>query len=210
MHQLTIDTTTVTVTDHDGPDDARAALLNYAVAGDYYLRSVQTTAAHASYELLRLDDEVEPGHRRHEPRIAGTATIEELAGSPPPAGAPYFAACEAQRWISDAEHIRQHRSPANPYSAAVLTIARGAARGHLRCGSVASEAAALAGNTDNSRPDPATLEALRHNAIASNDLPATPVAIAAAVQQHLPAGTNERQTATLVWYYALILWGAAS
>jgi hypothetical protein len=144
MHQLTIDTTTVTVTDHDGPDDARAALLNYAVAGDYYLRSVQTTAAHASYELLRLDDEVEPGHRRNEPRIAGTATIEELAGS-----------------------------------------------------------------TDNSRPDPATLEALRHNAIASDDRPATPAAIAAAVQQHLPAGTNERQTA-IVWYYALMLWGAAS
>lgn len=145
MHQLTIDTTTVTVTDHDGPDDARAALLNYAVAGDYYLRLVQTTAAHTSYELLRLDDQVEPGRRPHEPRIAGTATIEDLAGS-----------------------------------------------------------------TDNSRPDPATLEALRHNAIASHDRPAIPAAIAAAVQQHLPAGTSEHQTATLVWYFALMLWRAAS
>jgi hypothetical protein len=146
MHQLTIAAgTTVTVTEHDGPDDARAAILNYAVAGDYYLRPVQTTAAHTSYELLRLDDQVEPRHRPHEPRIAGTATIEELAGS-----------------------------------------------------------------TDNSRPDPATLEALRHNAIASHDRPAIPAAIAAAVQPHLPAGTSEHQTTTLVWYFALMLWRAAS
>jgi hypothetical protein len=146
MHQLTIAAAkTVTVTDHDGPDDARAALLNYAVTGDYYLRPVQTTAAHTSYELLRLDDEVEPGHYRHEPRIAGTANIEELAGS-----------------------------------------------------------------TDDSRPDPATLEALRHNAIATSERPTTPAAIAAAVQQHLPAGTSEHQAETLVRYYALILWGATS
>jgi hypothetical protein len=210
MHQLTIAAKTVTVTDHDGPDDARAALLNYAVTGDYYLRRVQTTAAHTSYELLRLDDDAEPGHDRHEPRIAGTATIEELASSPPPSAAPYFAACHAQHWIRDAEQIRQHLSPADPYPATVLTIARGVAHGHLRCGSVASQAAALAGSTDSGRPDQATLEALRHNAAATSERPATPAAIAAAVQQHLPAGTSEHHTATLVWYYALILWGAAS
>jgi hypothetical protein len=210
MHQLIIDDTTgVTVTDHDGPEAARAALHSYAVTGDYYLHPVQTTAGHTSYELVRLDDEVDPGCGRYEPRVAGTATIEDVAGNPPRT-APYFAACEAQRWISDAERARQRRSPADPYPAAVLSIARGAAHGHLRCGSVASEAAALAGNTDNSRPDPATLETLRHNAITTHDRPATPAAIAGAVQQHLPAGTSESHTATLVWYYALILWGAAA
>jgi hypothetical protein len=54
MHQLTIDhySESVSITDHADFGDAHRALLKYVVGADYYLRTVQNTAAHTSYELV--------------------------------------------------------------------------------------------------------------------------------------------------------------
>jgi len=54
MYQFIVDAAdTVTVTDHPDRDDAHGQLLRRAVRRDYYLRTVQTTPAHTTYELLR-------------------------------------------------------------------------------------------------------------------------------------------------------------
>lgn len=208
MHTLTIDTGTITVTDHDDPDAARQALNDFLVRGDYYLRPLQTTTAHIRFELLVLQDDYTPGRTPREPQVAGTATIEQQDSGSRPVDAPYFTACEAQRWISDAQHTWQRRDRDNPYPAAVLTLARGAAHGHIGSDSLLNESAQLAGGEDDTRPDAQALEALRHNAISAPGASPTPAAIAAAVQHHLRPGSSDGAVATLVWYYTLIAWGA--
>jgi hypothetical protein len=208
MHQLTIDTTALTVTEHDGPDAAHAALLAYAVKGDYYLRALPTVDQETRYQLLILDDTAPVGPRPRQPRVAGTAVIDGLPASTEPGSGPYFAACEAPRWIRDAAANRDRHKLSNPYPDAVLTIAQGAARGRMHHDLLACESAALAAHADAARPDPTTLEALRHNAITAPTADVNPAQLAAAVQQHLSPGCCERTSATLVWFYALILWGA--
>jgi hypothetical protein len=211
MHQLTIDhhNKSVTITDHRNYDDARRALLKYVVGADYYLRAVQRTAAHTSYQLLRLADLDDPQPPRR-PRITGTATIRELPDTELPLSARYFAACDAQRWIADHAVNWRHGSATDPgdhYPMTVLTMAHGEARRLLRAGALLPEAAHLAGAEDLARADQAALEALRHHAIASRSDPDDPATIAHAVTQLLPAGTDDHQSAALVWYYALIRWG---
>jgi hypothetical protein len=79
VHQLTIDddSTPVAVSDHSSFQDARRALLRYVIGADYYLRTVDDTAARTRYQLLRLADPDDPRPART-PRITGTATIELL------------------------------------------------------------------------------------------------------------------------------------
>lgn len=214
MHQLTIDHDAQpgSISDHADFADAHQALLKYVVRADYYLRPVQNTAAHTSYELLRLADLDDPWPSR-EPQVAGVATIEVISHNEQQVASPYFAACDAQTWISN--HASKwlygaSTDPGHNYPMAVLTMAHGEARFYLRAGTLLSEAAALAGVDNPTRPDQATVETLRHNAVGNRGLRDNPAAIATAVQQLLPAGTTKHQTAVLVWYYALLLWGVSA
>jgi hypothetical protein len=217
MHQLTIDHDAQpgSVSDHADFTDAHQALLKYVVGADYYLRPVQNSTAHTSYELLRLADLEDPRPCR-EPQVAGVATIEVISESELPVAAPYFVACDAQTWITDHASKWLHGSSTDPgyhYPMSVLTIARGEAHFYLRAGALLSEAASLAGADKAIRPAQATVETLRRNAVQSSghlDTPDTPAAIAAAVQQHQPEGTTKGQTAMLIWYYALLLWGVSA
>lgn len=211
MHQLTIDhdSEPVATTAHPDFDDAHRALLKYVVSADYYLRPVQTSAAHTRYQLLRLADPDDRTPSRH-PRITGSATIRQLPDAELPLSAPHFAARDAQRWIADHAGTWLHGSDTDPgcrHPMTVLTMAHGEARCHLRAGTLLPEAARLAGVEDCASPDQAALEALRHNAISSTSNPDDPATIADAIQQLLPAGTGDHQSAALVWYYALIRWG---
>jgi hypothetical protein len=214
VHQLTIedDNKSVATTDYPNFDDAHRALLKYVVRADYYLRPVQTTAAHTSYELLRLADLDDPTPTRH-PRITGSATIKELPDTELPLSVSCFAACDVQHWIADHAGTWLHGSATDPgyrYPMAVLTMAHGEARYLLRAGTLLPEAARLAGVEDSACPDQPALEALRHKVISSDTNPDNPSAIADAVQQLLPAGTGDHQSAALVWYYALIRWGVSA
>ena len=91
MHRLTIDhakaPAAIAITAHPSLDEAHRALLTYAINADYYLWAIDSADCHTRYQLVRLPDPDEPGCSRH-PRIAGTATIEELparqcCGQPP-------------------------------------------------------------------------------------------------------------------------------
>lgn len=211
MHQLTIDHNrqSVSISGHPNFHDAHRALLQYVVGADYYLRPVQTTCDHTSYELLRLAEDNDHAAAR-DPQVTGVAVIAELTDTQLPVSSPYFAACEAQRWISDHADKWLIGCPGDPgyhYPMAVLTMAHGEAHYHLRAGTLLPEAARLAGADDIAQPDQATVEALRHNAISNDAGTHSPAAVAAAVQLLLPAGVSDQQTAALIWYYALILWG---
>lgn len=203
MHRLTIDTTTVTVTEHNGPAAARAALHRYIVDGDYYLRPVHTADGRCRYDLLRLDDDPETAQPPRGPHVAGTATIQESSTA-----AMYSAACEAHRWIDDATQSDGGGQLSGSYPEAVLVMAHDAATGRMPYDMLARDSAALADTIDTARADPAILEALRHNAISTDTADIYPAELAAAVQHHLPAGTSESSAKTLIWFYALCLWGA--
>lgn len=214
MHQLTIDHDTQpgSVTDHADFTDAHQALLKYVVGADYYLRPVQNSTVHISYELLRLADLDDPRPCR-EPQVAGVATIEVISENELPFAAPYFVACDAQTWITEHACKWLHGSSTDPgyhYPMSVLTMARGEGHFYLRAGALLNEAAVLAGADDAVRPAQATMETLRHNAVDNSGHLGNPAAIAAAVQQHQPEGTTKGQTATLIWYYALLLWGVSA
>ena len=214
MHQLTIDhdNQSAATTDHPSFDDAQRALLTYVVGADYYLRPVHSSAAHTSYQLLRLPDPDASAPAR-EPRIIGSATIQELPDTELPLSTPYFTACDAQRWIADHADAWLHGSATDPghrYPMAVLTIAHGEAHYLLRAGTLLPEAARLAGAEDCTSTHQAALEALRHNAISRHSNPDDPAAIADTLAQLLPAGTGDQQRAALIWYYTLIRWGAGT
>lgn len=214
MHQLTIDHDTQPgcVSDHDDFTTAHQALLKYVVKADYYLRPVHTTDAHTSYELLRLADLDDPRPCR-EPQAAGVATIEVISDSERHVAAPYFVACDAQTWVNDHAAIWLYGSSTDPgyhYPMAVLTMARGEARFYLRAGVLLSEAAELAGVDNTIRPDQTIVEAVRRNAVRNTVALDNPAAIADAVQALIPAQTTKHQTAALIWYYTLLLWGVSA
>jgi hypothetical protein len=80
MYQLTIghpggDTTS----DHADLDTARAALLAFAVAADYYLRPLQATADAVGFALIALPG---PEDRARHPRTAGQAHITRGGDAP--------------------------------------------------------------------------------------------------------------------------------
>jgi hypothetical protein len=153
MHQLTIghDTQPGCVSDHADFDEARQALLKYVVAGDYYLRPVQNSTVHASYELLRLADLDDPAPSR-DPVVAGVATIEAISRSERPVAAPYFVACDAMEgclnWHGDADELiasLQRWSEAGASYVSVNTMGAGLATvdDHLAALARAAEAAEI-------------------------------------------------------------------
>ncbi|MUL48405.1 hypothetical protein FZI85_27835 [Mycobacterium sp. CBMA293] len=202
MHQLTIDRPgqSASVTDHDDFQDAHRALIAYVVGADYYLHALDNTTAATTYEMLIVPE------NHGGPTITGLAIIEQRTAVELPVSAPYFAACEARRWITDHQVDWDFGDPRR-YPVAVLSMAQGEARYTLRAGALITEAASLAGATESAPPKLNTLEAVRRNAIENTASVTSPAQIATAVQQLLPAGATAQQAAALTWYYALIQWG---
>ena len=216
MYLLTIDhdSRAVSISDHPDFDTAHSTLLEYVVGADYYLKPIQTTAPHTSYELVQLldsDDATEPPQRRRPPRTAGHAVIEHHPEPVQLADSPYYVAVAAQRWISDHAPLWTHGADTDPgarYPLAVLTAAQAEGRCWFSAGTLIREAAHLAGVDPIAHPDQVTLEALRHSAITASSRPTpSPAALAATVEELLPAHTTAADTAALIWWYALITWG---
>jgi hypothetical protein len=218
MYQLSIDHgRSVTITEHPDRDDAQGALLRYVIGADYYLRPIQLTDMHSSYELLQLGELAEPDHPLYRgPRSAGHAVIEQRTDeSAVPADSPYNAAAAARRWIDERSDIWDHGSESDPgtrYPLAVFTAARAESRGWFSAGTLIREAAHLAGGEPITSPGQALLDNLRQAAIsAARSRPQPrPAEIASAVIQSTPADTPPAHTASLIWWYALLTWGVSA
>ena len=214
MHQLTIDHhhQTPYVSAYPSFDAAHRALLRYVVDADYYLRPVPISGVHSRYQLLGPVDPA-GSKRTRDPRVTGVATIAEIPDTRVPRPAAGFAARDAQRWISDHTATWLHGCATDPgyhYPMAVLTLARGEARRYLYAGTLLPEAAHLAGLDEPAHLDRSIVDMLRHNAIQDDGAHRSPVALAAAVTRLLPADTDDDHTAALIWYYALLRWGASA
>lgn len=100
------------------------------------------------------------------------------------------------------------------YPLTVLTAARAEARNWLAAGIIYPEVARLsdAASNDVPRPTQHTFERLRDSAAAAgrNKTITTPAELAAAVEAQLTPDITPEQTAALIWYYALILWGVTA
>lgn len=134
-----------------------------------------------------------------------------------PVIAPYYSAQAAMSWT--AEHntswlFGHDTDPGLRYPLAVLTSACAEARRALPAGTIYCEAASLsdAGTADVARPAQDTFDRLRDSAIAAGqDNSITNAAeLAAAGQTQLGEDITAAQTAALIWYYALILWGVTA
>jgi hypothetical protein len=214
MHDLTIttDTTTSSVPYNDF-EDAHRALMCHAIGEDLYLQADWQKPRHVTtFKLLSLDAD------DRNPRITGTATIAPTNGKP--VVAPYFSATDAMRWVTDHTSTWECSCDTDPgvrYPMAVLTTARAEARCWFAAGAVFPEAANMsdAGSSDVPRPTQHTFERLRDSARSTANAGATiatitPAQLAATVELQLTPDITPEQTAALIWYYALILWGVTA
>jgi hypothetical protein len=206
MYQLTVDAAeAVTVTDHPDRDAAHGHLLRHAVRGDYYLRTVQTGPAHSTYQLLALTE------GRRGPRSAGHAVIEDLSTDEAlPVDSPDQAAAAATRWITHHQPTWRHGCDTDPgtgYPLAILTAARAEARYWFAAGTLLPEAALLAAAGSIPRPSQQRLETLRHHANAHAGTDENPAAV---VTGHVESATASTTVAALIWWYALLSWGASA
>lgn len=219
MHQVTIAPAGAArhlVTQHPDWPTAHRHLIDYVIGLDFYLQAIQTTPPRTSYELLDLGDIAEEHRCRaqgRQPRIVGHAVIEELARIT--VEAPYYTAATARHWIDNHHVLWEHgadNDPATRYPLTILAAAR--AEGHyLYCaGTLLPEAAQLAGVDTIPQPDHSLLETLRDTATgrACTDAAPSPAALAAAVTEHTTPNTPPAHTAALIWWYALITWGATA
>ena len=211
MYELTITTAEVAkITDHDDFPDAHQALMSHVIAEDLYLHATeQGTRECPRFTLLQMPD------NDRGTRIVGTATIATASGKPVVGS--YYSAQAALRWTTDHTATWRHSCDSDPgvrYPMAVLTAARAEARFCFRAGTIFHEAAALsdAGNAEVPRPSQHLLEQLRHSAVtaAHAQTPITAAELAAAVETELPQNITAEQTAALIWFYALILWGVTA
>ena len=214
MYQLTIapagDAARHVVTRHPDWPAAHGRLIDYVIGQDYYLHLIQTTRPHTSYQLLDLGDIAEEQRCRaagRHPRIVGHAVIEELAAAR--VQAPYYTAAAARQWIDEQHVLCEHAADndrAHRYPLTILNAARAEGRKLCCAGTLLPEAAQLAGVDPVPQPDPSLLEALRDNATGLTRT--APAALAAAVAEHTTSHTPPAHTAALIWWYALIAWGA--
>ncbi len=213
MYQLSIDHPgrSRSVTDHVDREHAHRSLLDYVIGADYYLRPLPTGSETTRYELLAL---AEPDSGASHPRRAGHATIQ--AATRPAASctpSPDDAAAAAHRWLNDHQLTWDHGCDTDPgtrYPLAVLTTARAEGRYWFTAGTLWREAAQLAGTDLTATPDQHLLETLRHRAIAHAAHQLGPADLAAAVLAQLPEHTTAEHTNALIWWYALLRWGATA
>lgn len=211
MHQLTIATEAATsTTGHDDFADAHRALMSHVIAQDLYLHASWPTPRTAvTFKLVSLNP------ADHQPHITGTATIAPAPAKP--VMGPYYCAEAALRWTAEHTATWRHGCDTDPgvrYPLAVLTAARAEARYSFAAGTIYNEAADLSdvGIVDVPRPRQNTFEILRDAAITAgrNGSITTAAELADAVQAQLTADITPHQTAALIWYYALILWGVTT
>lgn len=211
MHELTIATDDTTNTaPYNDFDEAFSALMTHIKAQDLYLHAKwPTPRTTTAFKLVSLDEVAGKS------RIVGTATIAPSSGKT--VVAPYYSATAAQRWISENTTTWETGCDTDPgarYPRAVLTAARAEARGWFAAGIIYPEAASLsdAGNADVPRPMHHIFERLRDSATRAgrNATITTPAELAAAVAEQLHPHITDEQTAALIWYYALILWGVTA
>ena len=214
MHQLSIDhdTKSVSISDHSDFDDAHRALMTYVVGADYYLRPLGRT------------------HPPHQLRTAAawpTTTTPHTFGSPasparghhrrspaphrqcrrpttPPATRSAGSASTTARGDTDREGDPGHRYPMT-----VLTMAHAEAHYTLRAGSCAARSRP----TGRSRRQPRRRTAHSRSLAPQRHLQRRPTPqrrprSPSPSSSCCPPGPSDHQTAALVWYYALILWGA--
>ncbi|QZH69563.1 hypothetical protein [Mycolicibacterium farcinogenes] len=211
MHQLTVtrDETTTTTPGFVDFEDAHRMLMAHAIGEDLYLHAHGKTNTHAStFHLVKLE-----GSPKAQPRVVGIATIEPEPGQP--VMSPYYCAVAAQEWIADHEAAYYHgidHDPGRNYAGHVLTAARAEALRQFRAGTLFDEAVRLSdnGNQDVPRPRQTRLEILRDYAV---DLANTGDILSAAqlageVERHLTPDITPQQTAALIWWTALLIWGA--
>jgi len=213
MHDLTIivDQTAKTVPYNDF-NEAHRALMSHIIAKDLYLHpALESPREATTFQLVSIDDTA----RRPQPRVIGTATITPSAGKA--VVSPYYSATAALRWTEGQNILWEAGSDTDPgarYPLAVLTAAHAEARRIVAAGNIYSEAAALsdAGTREVPRPTKHVFERLRDSAITAGDDGSitTPAELAAAVQAQLTGCHTAEQTAALIWYYALILWGVTA
>ena len=208
MYELTITTDkAATTTNHRDFPTAHQALMSHVVAEDLYLHATErTTRECPSFTLLHLADE------DRGTQIVGTATITANSGKAVVNS--YYSAHAAMRWTAEHTATWRHGCDTDPgvrYPIAVLTAARAEAHYWFRAGTIYHEAATLsdAGNAEVPRPSQHVFEQIRHSAVTAGQAQSitTAAELAAAVDTELPADITTDQTAALVWYYALILWG---
>jgi hypothetical protein len=208
MHQLTIDLgDTKRTVPYDDFEAAHRMLMSHVVAEDLYLHTDWSSPQPGTtFKLLKVDQDCT------RPRVVGTATIALAPAKP--VDAPYYSAQEALRWIADHEAVWMFGADNDPgvrYPLAVLTAARAEARGWFSAGAIYTEAASLAGVDIDEVPRPrqVTLEVLRDHAIAAGrrEHPLNAADLATEVQRHLTADVTPQQTAALIWWAALLIWG---
>ncbi|WP_396908317.1 hypothetical protein [Mycolicibacterium sp.] len=213
MHQLTItrDDTASTTPGFVDFEDAHRMLMAHAVADDLYLQhNREGRGTVSTFNLIKLD-----GWPKLRPRVVGTATIEPTPGKA--VVAPYYSASAAQQWITDHTCDYEHGSDTDPghgYVHNVLTAARAEAHRQFQAGTLFDEAARLSdnGNEDVPRPRQNRLEILRDHAIdlGRSGRPLTAAQLADEVQRHLTTDVTPQQTAALIWWTALLIWGVTA
>lgn len=211
MHELTIATDdTTNTTPYNDFDDAFRALMSHVIAQDLYLHAKwPTPRTTTAFKLVSLDEVA------RESRIIGTATIAPAPGKP--VVSPYYSAVAALRWTADHASTWEFGCDTDAgvrYPLAVLTAARAEARNWFTAGTIYNEAAELSdvGIAEVPRPRQNTFEMLRDSAMSAgrNGRITNATELAAAVQTQLTADITPQQTAALIWYYALILWGVTA
>lgn len=211
MHQLTVTrgTTTTTAVPYEDFDEAHRALMSHVIADDLYLHADWPMPVNvAKFTLVNVDDCDELTRR---PRVVGTATIAPCVGGP--IESPPYSARHAQRWITDHEATWYQGSDHDHgagFPLAVLHAAQAEARYLFTAGTTYSQAAELAGvSHDEARPHQRTFDRLRPIAIsrARTQPNLTPDALAEEVRSHLSVDITEHQTAGLIWWFALLIWG---
>ena len=212
MHQLTIELDdTTSTTPYNDFETAHQQLLSHVIAKDLYLHvDSDDRETGTTFQLVRVTE------RTTRPRIVGTARIEPAPATP--VADPYYSAHAALCWIADRDTIWLHGCDTDSgarYPLAVLTAARAEARRWVAAGTIYDEAAELAGvdNDQVPRPHHATLAILRDEIVTDAALRAEPLpaaGLAAEVQRLLPANTTPHQTAALIWWSALLMWGATA
>lgn len=209
MHLLTVTSDTTTTVPYDDFDEAHRALMSHVIADDLYLHADWPMPVNvAKFTLVNVDDRDDLTRR---PRVVGTATIAPYVGGP--IESPHYSAGNAQQWINHHEvtwrHGRDHE-PGAGLPLALLHAAKAEARHLFTAGTTYNQAAELAGvSHDEARPHQRTFDRLRSVAI---ELARTKPNLAAddlaeEIRSHLGVDTTEHQTAGLIWWAALLIWG---
>jgi len=208
MYDLTISTATHTNTvAYQDFTHAHHALLAHVVGADLYLHVQCPVIQHAPrFTLLRLDE-----HARR-PQIVGTAAIAPTFIGPVISA--QRSAQDALDWIAHHTLTWRHGRDTDPgvrYPVAVLSTARAEARHLFTAGTLYPHAARLSDAAEvDLTPPPEIVARLRAHAISTAGSPLDVAGLVASVDGAFTGDLTAAHGAALIWYYALIHWGAST